>query len=82
MDDERERQKEFMSMQLQMNKNQDMLSRERLELENIRRQFLDEMEHRMKNPRFVPSPPPEQKGKSSTFTYTYTDEVSIYEKGI
>lgn len=29
MDDERERQKEFMNMQIQMNKNSDMLSRER-----------------------------------------------------
>ena len=76
MEEERERQREFMNMQQQLNKNQDLLSRERYELENLRKQFLDEMDNRLKQRledwetnsqkkggRFAPSPPPGNTGK-------------------
>lgn len=96
MEEERQRQRDFLNMQNQINQGKDLLSRERQELANIRKTFLEEMDSRVKqrledwetnsqkkNGKISHSPQagnPNEK-RSSTFTYTYTD-VSIYDKGI
>jgi len=48
LDSDRDRQKEFIEMQHQLNKNQDMLSKERGELEELRKQFLEEMDNKLR----------------------------------
>ena len=72
-------------MQYNIHKNQDMLAQERMHLEQMRRQFLEEMDNRLKQrldnfDQRRPTPPRNNQTKTSTFTYTYSPEVSMYDK--